>query len=225
MAEALFDDLEYRQAPPMQLPPPLIPTLEVAVERILDVYSRATEDHIREGTKWYDDAHAIAVDMWVRYPKKLNSVAHAAGILAAFSPIESWERNIEKAWMFLDTGDCGALSRSKDEALLITYGFDPLDILFRGGRNFKVQSFYRNIADPTDPNPVTVDRHAKAIVYDDSSIVYKRPGAPTQVEYEHYAEAYRKAAKEVDKVPSQLQAVTWLAWRENFRPRDVQLPF
>jgi hypothetical protein len=207
MAETtLFDGDQYKVARPV------LPTLAIATERILDAHSRATDPQIEEGLHWYETANELATDMYLAYPDRLRTVAHGAGLLAALSPNESWDNNVANAWMFLKYDTSRSLPRSIDDARLICAGFTPEHVLFRDGVNFKVQSFYQNIYDPTDPFPVTVDRHAKGIIYNDALVVKAKPHA-TRNDYDHYAEAYRQAAKKVDVLPSQMQAITWLAWR------------
>jgi hypothetical protein len=142
----------------------------------------------------------------------LRTVAHAAGVLAALSPNEGWTTNVSNAWTFLETDRISIFATFPGRCWFYTAGFDPEWVLFRGGVNFKVQSFYKNIADPETPGPVTIDRHAKGIVYNDPGIAKLKPHA-TRVQYDAYELMYTKAASEVGMMPHQLQAVTWLAWR------------
>ena len=207
MAETtLFDGDQYKTLRPA------LPSLEVATDRILDVHSRATDCQVEEGMQWYDSANELATEMQATYPNRLRSVAHAAGLLAALSPNEGWENNVSNAWMFLEHDTSKSLPRSIVDARLICAGFEPEHVLFGEGVNYKVQSFYHNIADPSDQGPVTIDRHAKGIIYDNPLVVKVKPHA-TRKDYDHYSEAYRQAAQEVNVSPSQMQAMTWLVWR------------
>jgi hypothetical protein len=208
---ALALDVDIEKA----LPPP-VPEPNLGVNRILNVYERATDAQRSSGIEWYLSAHELASEMHRQYPNRLKTVAHAAGVLAALSPNEGWTTNVSNAWTFLETDRSPSLPRSQEDAGFITAGFDPEWVLFRGGVNFKVQSFYKNIADPETPGPVTIDRHAKGIVYDDPGIAKLKPHA-TRVQYDAYELMYTKAASEVGMMPHQLQAVTWLAWRGEFQ--------
>lgn len=193
-------------------PKPPQPEPNTAVERILTIYEHATPDQVSAGASWYSDAHEIAREMHREYPARLMTIAHAAGLIAAMSPNESWTKNLENAWKFLETDDSKSLPRSKDDARLIVLGFHPGVVLFRGGVNFKVQSFYENIAIPEESGPVTIDRHAKGIIYNDAGIVNVKPHA-TRQEYDFYELMYKKAAAEIGVLPHQMQAITWLVWR------------
>jgi hypothetical protein len=193
-------------------PPPPVPDPDMAISRILDVYERATDTQLSSGVKWYEKANNLATEMQEKYPDRLKTVGHAAGVLAALSPNEGWVTNVRNAWKLLETGKCLSLPRSQEDAGFIIAGFDPRWVLFRGGVNFKVQSFYQNIAEPEITGPVTIDRHAKGILYDDPNIVDVKPHASRE-QYDFYKLMYTKAAAEVGVMPHQLQAVTWLAWR------------
>jgi hypothetical protein len=204
-------DLEFERKPSTPEP-------ELAVDRILNVYQRATEYQLSSGLQWYVGAHEIAEHMYREFPNRLQTIAHAAGLIAALSPNEAWSTNVKNAWAFLETDRCASLPRSQDDARLITAGFDPEWVLFRPGKvNFKVQAFYKNIAEPETPGPVTIDRHAKGVLYDDPKIAKLKPHA-TRAQYDYYQLMYTKAATEVGILPHQLQAVTWQAWRGENKP-------
>jgi hypothetical protein len=81
----------------------------------------------------------------------------------------------------------------------------------RPDSGFKIGAFYANIVNPRNAEPVTVDRHAIAICL----------GHPpdegeqqlTGYRYRCYAAAYRLVAEERGMVPSEVQAITWAAYR------------
>lgn len=78
----------------------------------------------------------------------------------------------------------------------------------------KVRSFYGNILDPEDPEPVTIDTHAH-----DAAVGMKLPyaqerGLSSAGRYNSFATAYRGAAQSVGIVPSEMQAAVWTGWKD-----------
>jgi len=177
------------------------------VENVISVYLAATDDEVSEGMAWYPDAgcfaETLAGDFWHR----------AAGVIAALSPMSDWDNNMAKAeQLYRQNGEgsgCG-LYRNVAKAIAIYNGEDALDVL--GGD--KVRSFYLNIVEPDgDHQTVVIDRHAFDIavgcVTDDKSrSVLARKG-----EYDRFSDVYRKAALLAGIGASQMQAITWVAWR------------
>jgi hypothetical protein len=103
------------------------------------------------------------------------------------------------------------------------------------GAGHKVRSFYSNIVDPTDTNPVTSDTHAVAVatlrpLSSDSPEVRNAFGGNEKGQrgpvtntfigsngtYGIYHEAYRRAAAELGVLPREVQSVTWEAVRGLF---------
>lgn len=176
---------------------------------ILAVLADATDSQMAEGLAWYGDAHAIAAEA--------GDVRIGAGVIAALSPLMSWERNVELARDAFRNGHAaGALSRNVAKADAILDGADPLTVL--GGD--KVRSFYLNILDPFDTEPVTVDRHAYDIATGDRNAENDRPGIKGK-RYRDLADLYRSAAAEAGIIPNQLQSITWTVWRERWAWRKT----
>lgn len=176
---------------------------------IVRVWEQATVKEMSEGMDWYRDAHALAVKLSPESPR------HAAGVIAALSPMMDWGQNVNLAVRaYRDGYASGALSQSVAKATRILNGEDPEDVL--GGN--KVRAFYGVIADPSS-DAVVVDRHAFDIAVgrvtnNDSRHALGRKGV-----YESFANAYVRAAKTISKQTgmdvsaSQVQAVTWTVWR------------
>lgn len=177
-------------------------------ENILSVYRRATPQNIVEGMAWYDDAHSFARTLDPKNPSR------GAGVIAALSPMSGWDNNKNKArQLFTQEGDGTGIGmrRNVAKAIDIYNGADPLDIL--GGN--KVRAFYATILDPTgDHNPV-IDRHAFDIAMGKQFPNKGRVALERKGEYDRFATAYREAAATIGIGPAQLQAITWVAWRES----------
>lgn len=170
---------------------------------ILKVYRRATPDQILSGTAWYGEAHALATEI------AHGDTWRGAGVLAAFSPLTPWWRNVELAVTSFRTGVArtDTLGNSSRVAQRIIDGEEPLSIL-----GVKTAAFCENIALNGFSDAVTVDVHAHGIangVHVPSSRL--EMGA---VLYREIADSYRRAASRAGIMPTHMQAITWVVWRD-----------
>lgn len=186
---------------------------------VLAVWERATAEQVSEGMEWYGMAHTLALEL------SPDDVRKGAGVLAALSPNESWERNMFLARQTFAEGRLtgGTLGNSvaKANAILGAAPYradiDPLEVM---GKGLKTRSFYGNIADPLDDSIVTIDRHAYDVALDLKNAENVRLGL-TAKRYEAFSAAYRGAARSLGILPSQVQAVTWVAWRSRWAWRTA----
>lgn len=172
---------------------------------VLAVYRDADFYAFSAGMTWYDDAHDFARILD-------NNVHRAAGIIAALSPMNGWNNNKNKAaQLYAQNGDgsgCG-LYNNVAKAVAIYNGADPMDIL----KGDKVRAFYETILDPTgDHNPV-IDRHAFDIAVGRRTDNRTRGILGRKGEYDKFARAYRRAADAAGIGAAQIQAITWMHWR------------
>jgi hypothetical protein len=179
------------------------------VSNVLAVYSGASAHSLREGLSWYLDAHNVSSALAGQYGV---SVVHVAGIIAALSPMNGWENNKRKAAQLLAQGNgdgCG-LRTNVAKAERIFAGADPLDVL----RGDKVTAFYRTILDPFGDIDPVIDRHAFDIAVGERTDEKRRGILGRKGVYSTFANVYRDAAKVAGIGSAQMQAVTWVAWRE-----------
>lgn len=189
-----------------------------SVSNILAVYNGATADNVRFGLEWYSIANRAALSMGGGRAYHLN---RNAGIIAALSPMNGWTNNITKARLVVSLR--GKITVAKGQpngiglgvnvakAIAIYKGADPLDIL----NGDKVTAFYRTIVDPMgDINPV-IDRHAFDIAVGEQTNDVRRGALSRKGVYLEFAMAYREAAKIAGIGSSQMQAITWVQWRES----------
>src|SRR5688572_7775372 len=131
------------------------------VSNVLAVYDNAWDSARAFGESWYHDAHDIARDI---DPKRYM---RAAGIIAALSPMNKWNNNINKARLVyaLDgqvtidpiTRKNGiGLSDNVRKALAIYNGTDALDVLTAD----KTRAFFLSFAYPDLDHSPVIDRHA-----------------------------------------------------------------
>ena len=62
------------------------------MKNILKVFSLATPDEIADGIKWYAEAQAISKKLSLKHDMPLHIVV---GVMAALSPNNKWERNVQ----------------------------------------------------------------------------------------------------------------------------------
>ena len=173
-------------------------------ENILRVYQSGTLSQIRTGASWYADAHALALhagkgDVW-----------RGAGVIAAYSPLTPWIRNVELARESLRTNYArrDTLGTSARAAQRILNGEHTLDVL----KGDKVRAFAAAIATNGETDIATIDRHAHDIamgrVFDNNA---RKIGKRV---FREMGESYAIAARELNLSVAQVQAITWVIWRE-----------
>lgn len=173
---------------------------------ILKVYRSASDSQVKAGMEWYNNAHNLAHligrgDVW-----------KGAGLLACYSPLTPWWRNVELAIDSANTGVARSdtLKNSARIAQLILDGMDTREAI----RGVKTSTFAENIALNGDSDNVTIDVHA-------FSIAHYRPIPSSQIKlpkglYREIELRYRNAAKIAGLTPTQIQAITWVVWRDMY---------
>ena len=190
------------------------------VRNILKVYRRATTDDIANGVEWYSRAKRYSHAIADRTGLHVNTVI---GVMAALSPNNKWERNVQdcqrmcKAWVIGDDLDdfkvsCYNTMKLKAWSILeenLTSDDDILDRL----NGQKIRSFYSNIRGLDE---VTIDGHALNIALGVRQGLTTDKTNMSKKVYKQMQEVYVRAAKRVDIKPHILQAITWTTWkREN----------
>lgn len=175
------------------------------VANILATYAAASSEQRAKGASWYRTAHDMANIIGD------GNVRMGAGVIAALSANKSWRLNVRLA------NDAAAgnihghtkANLAKVSAIMID-GADPEDVL---PMSSKTGHFFRCIADPTDPDPVVIDRHAHDVAVGRTLGDAER-GLSSVGRYAALAHAYRTAAARLGILPSELQAITWVVQTE-----------
>ena len=190
------------------------------VRNILKVYRRATTDDIANGVEWYSRAKRYSHAIADRTGLHVNTVI---GVMAALSPNNKWERNVQdcermcKAWVIGDDLDdfkvsCYNTMKLKAWSILDENLTSDDDILTRLNGQ-KIRSFYSNIRGLDE---VTIDGHALNIALGVRQGLTTDKTNMSKKVYKQMQEVYVRAAKRVDIKPHILQAITWTTWkREN----------
>lgn len=180
-------------------------TREGYVRNIVETFRAANKDQEARGRHWYRTAHEVA-DMMTD-----GDVRTGAGLLAALSPQTAWPLNVELARNAYDTKQpSGHLGDALAKAAKILAGADPSEVL---PMDRKTGHFYRCILDPTDADAVCIDRHAHDIAVGEEYGSRDR-GLGAKNRYALIAHCYREAAQRLGELPSVVQSVTWVVWRD-----------
>lgn len=192
------------------------------VSNVLSVYNNATADNMRVGLAWYLDAHNLCVSLAGNRGQfgHATRVRRIAGIIAALSPMNGWENNKRKAIKLINQnghvewGEDGSngisLGTNVRKAQAIYFGADPDEIL----NGDKVTAFFRTILDPTGDIDPVIDRHAFDIAVGERTNDKRRGRLSNVGVYGEFADVYREAARIAGIGSAQIQAITWIAWRE-----------
>lgn len=162
----------------------------------LSLAMKASMQDIADAAVWYNDAQEVALEVARNLETSLEV---GASIVAAFSPRQTWGRNVINAIEFSHGNFVPGLANNMNMAVKsLNMGFDALN-------GQKTNAFARNIAG--DTNAVTIDVHMiKAAGLDASKGVNK-------TEYNLLADCVRIVAKEFGLAPSVMQALIWVVQR------------
>lgn len=179
---------------------------QIWIDNILKTYFKSAEIEKAEGLVWYPKARRYAEDLGARYNVPARQVS---GVIAALSPATNWDQNLKDTESLLRHGEnCKVTTYgpNKKKALSIWKGSEPTKNL---GRN-KTLSFFECI-EGSDVQ-VYIDRHAAAVALG-RRINDKERNQLQGVLYEKIQNAYRIPASVLGLLPSELQAITWVHWR------------
>lgn len=178
---------------------------EIHMDNILRTYNARTREEHDAGMAWYDSAHALALEL------SPNDVWRGAGIIAAFSPLTPWNRNVILARTLVESNGTmtgGTLVNSINAASRIFHGEHTLDVL----KGDKTRAFASAIADPSGSTIATIDRHAHDIAVGSSDFNDSTRKIGKRV-FRELSDAYCDAAFWVGIGVCQMQAITWLTHR------------
>jgi hypothetical protein len=171
------------------------------------LYSIASQDQKNQGFLWYPNANAIASELIPENPRA------GSGLLASLSPQKSWDQNVYLARLAVSQGFAsGHYSVQTKKADYILAGGEFSECL----AGMKERSFAECIAAPwEDCGFVCLDRHAinawHGYLCEDKA---RARFAASKLRYVRVAEDFRAVSRELGILPSQLQAILWIVWRD-----------
>lgn len=194
----------------------------IGTANIIAVYALATSGERVEGMEWYNRANRVAATIASEHGISLET---AAGVIAALSPNNRWERNIVDAENVIRAFSIGGAEEAEN-VRVCTYGkmrtkaiqileatsiVDHASIL--NGR--KITAFYECIIGRTDA--VCIDGHAYSIWFGDRLTMKQVPNIGKKLYAEivsDYVQAARILSANGTSVTAfEVQAITWCAWR------------
>lgn len=176
------------------------------VDNIVAAYRACTPEQKARGRQWYAVAHDLAMVIGN------GNVPMGAGILAALSAQKRWEINVSLANDAANGNVHGHTEQTLAKVRAMLEGANPTEIL---PMQLKTGNFYRCIVDPTDPDPIVIDRHAHDIAVGER-YHNKDRGLGNVTRYATLAMAYRLAARVLDILASDCQASVWCRQVELF---------
>lgn len=171
-----------------------------------------------------------ASQAWFRYNHIVGGIAKTFGfpvevgvaVFAALSPNNDYLGNIRDTARLLSAAEAGAeiqdfkvstYGANKRKAWQIVKGENPLDVITAN----KTRNFFLNVANPSDPYPVTVDGH----IFN----AWSGKRIPlNSAEMKRYAKYYSEVADEIRQIglerriiPNVVQGVIWYCWKRIHR--------
>jgi len=192
-------------------------TQRKCINSILRFFALANPAELREGMTWYNDAHTYTAELASRFE---ITISQAAGIIAAFSPQTGWQENKRYALSYLIAPKNRVRSLAQHlkakKILAIKNEANIYSALSVNDAAWKTKAFFMNILNPDIITSVTIDRHAIACCIqnpDNVEALSEQYGKLTEKQYTFFETCYMEAAKELDILPHQLQAIVWVTYR------------
>lgn len=188
------------------------------VKNILATYQLATLTEQAGGRQWYLEARQIAVTLADRYGV---TAAQAVGVLAALSPRNRWERNVQDADALISAYVAGGYEQAeavkvctftsnKVKALrILEAGLETVPAALEILSGPKLREFASCIAGLPD---CCIDGHAFCIWAGERTGLAKVPAIGVKLRRQ-VKDDYQAAAEQLGVTAAECQAVTWVAWR------------
>lgn len=170
-------------------------SIDEMTANILALWDALSDADKAKGIAWYSVANDLARIMGN------GDVRKGAGVIAAMSPLKSWDINVKLARDAFNGNVHGQFGDACRKVEKIMAGANPCDVL---PMDAKTGNFYANILDPNDTEHVTIDRHAYRAATGE-----KIPGGLKGKRYANMAQAFINAGKARGVTGAQMQAGVW----------------
>ena len=194
--------------------------LSVNAREIVAKFTLGTSQEVRLGWDWYKSALNIAGRIASKYHIRVEV---AAGVIAALSPNNRWERNIIdaeniiKCWAAGGTDEdvlavtCCTYSTMKQKALDILTRDIPIVEILNGP---KIIEFFNCITNPM-LNDVCIDGHAYSVWFGQRLTMKQVPNIGKKLRQQiktDYVDACTFINEELNEsfTPADIQAITWV---------------
>ena len=188
------------------------------VRNIKAIYELASAQEIADGMAWYRVAKSIAIVLADQYG---ITAAQAVGVLAALSPRNKWSRNVIDAEALISAyvaagSDQARLTKvctfgaNKEKAIkILESNAETIPTILEILSGPKLREFASCIAGLPD---CCIDGHAWCIWQGSRVTLADVPAIGAKLRREIKAD-YAQAAADLGLRPSEVQAITWVAWR------------
>ena len=204
-------------------------------QNLKDVLSTATAEQLSYSKKWYEVATKAINSLAVKYPR--YNKFQIAGIVSAFSPKCNWDQNLIVAERFLTLSnaqlkrclnlellpDVKLSTRQKNKKAAIIASM-PAPTLEEVAELFiKTQKTYNFLYSLLGLESCTLDVHALNAMTvgtkkaHDANLIIQTASKKGQNTYQLCSFIYKLVADDVNLPLHVLQAVVWVAYRENVR--------
>ena len=208
-------------------------TYKVTKGNIENVFKSASQERIAETRKWYSDAQKFTETLSLEFNNELSS-NKIAGVIAALSPRNEWNRNKFDAvnlckeflsnkyyqlnlfgYHFLLNSKVCTFHANKSKAIKILLSDDSeIETILKGN---KLINFYRCIIG--DPEAICIDGHAFNIAANRVTSLAEVPPISDK-NYKIIANLYRETKNFINKEYNlnlktyQIQSVTWNKYKD-----------
>ena len=192
----------------------------MTVQSITAVYNLASQSDKNQGLNWYDRALTFADNLGEKYNINYTTIV---GVIAALSPRNRWERNMQDAELMVKVAANGGTyddlmqlkvctfktGKHKAAAILAEKVSDRA-LLLAILKGPKLCEFFNCILGDVDD--VCIDGHAYSIWVGDRITLANVPTIGKKLRESIKAD-YQKAAKNLGLKSHELQAITWVCWK------------
>lgn len=188
-------------------------TTTKTVNNILRVYDSLSYPE----KDWYLIANSFAKDLSVKYRNELDincptkAVNKVCGIIAALSPLKSWNENKLIAEIYLNTARAKHIKAFEQKCHDIMDSSGSIEEIVDILNGQKIVSFFLNIVNPKGVNEVTIDRHAVSIAVGEK--LSNKDLVITKNQYLFFVNCYKIASYKRGILPLEMQSATWVEWR------------
>lgn len=193
--------------------------LSVNAREIVAKFTLATSQEVQLGCDWYRSALNISGRIASKYHLKVETVA---GVIAALSPNNRWERNIIDAEAMIKCWSAGGTdddilavkvctyTKMQEKALNILKGSDIVTTL----NGPKIIEFFNCITNPL-LNDVCIDGHAYSVWFGQRLTMKQVPNIGKKLRQQiktDYVDACTFINEELNEsyTPADIQAITWV---------------
>lgn len=175
---------------------------------IRQAYDAVDDEQLDRGLNWYGVAYWEIANS----PTLASlSVEQAIGVVAVLSPQVSWEVNVAQAEMLVAQGYATQGFRANHAKAQRIVDGEPVLRVLSGP---KVRAFFYAIRDYAEYNEAVIDRHSIGVWLGHQASEVELRKYCRQPQVTLIQQDFRLVAEEVGVYPHQLQAVTWVWYRE-----------